>query len=101
MYENAPSIEKPKPDLILKKWPGVKGEKVYGAVSGKRYHRESFIAAQNQLQAWYNLSDYALEEVLDERSLFQAFRRSQCFRESPGSFGIQSPQGSVDQTGNR
>ena len=25
-----------------------KGEKVYGAVSGNRYHRESFIAAQNQ-----------------------------------------------------
>ena len=24
------------------------GEKVYGAVSGNRYHRESFIAAQNQ-----------------------------------------------------
>jgi transposase len=26
----------------------LRGEKVYGAVSGNRYHRESFIAAQNQ-----------------------------------------------------
>jgi transposase len=26
----------------------LRGEKIYGAVSGSRYHRESFIAAQNQ-----------------------------------------------------
>jgi IS5 family transposase len=51
----------------------IKLKRIYSSPSGRPSHPVLLLFKCLLLQAWYNLSDYALEEVLDDRLSFRRF----------------------------
>lgn len=71
-------------DLVVDWKPfEAKLKKIYSSLSGRPSHPVLLLFKCLLLQAWYNLSDYALEEVLDDRLSFRRFAGLSVSDQSP------------------
>lgn len=71
-------------DLVVNWKPfEAKLKKIYSSPSGRPSHPVLLLFKCLILQAWYNLSDYALEEVLDDRLSFRRFAGLSVSDQSP------------------